>query len=311
MKKILCIIGALLLVFISVLLFRTSSLDNTLWESKQSFYKINQRQVGNYQDNKADWENSEIFKKVYLELENKYNAFICSTWNYDIIDGKPRYEKAQHGDIPIEYDYYGYSFTVSKNYFNYTPVKDINGNAVQNLLTDDENTLDIIVPYKYKSDSKLITSIYQEFMFFNNVEIENIYNEALNLGINKKEQKDFIVNIIYVPDNTEYDVYNPAINHNKIKDCIAIVINCKNYNKVQLNAIANQGFYVHFDSDNESVENEIESTYKENNYEDGYHSTDSVQSLYNEWKHDRIYETVAIGAVSIIVAVMIVSSAYI
>lgn len=114
-------------------------------------------------------------------------------WNYDIIDGKPRYEKAQHGDIPIEYDYYGYSFTVSKNYFNYTPVKDINGNAVQNLLTDDENTLDIVVPYKYKSDSKLITSIYQEFMFFNNVEIENIYNEALNLGINKKEQKDFIV----------------------------------------------------------------------------------------------------------------------
>lgn len=187
MKKILCIIGALLLVFISTLLFRTSSLDNTLWESKQSFYKINQRQVGNYQDNKADWENSEIFKKVYLELENKYNAFICSTWNYDIIDGKPRYEKAQHGDIPIEYDYYGYSFTVSKNYFNYTPVKDINGNAVQNLLTDDENTLDIVVPYKYKSDSKLITSIYQEFMFFNNVEIENIYNEALNLGINKKD----------------------------------------------------------------------------------------------------------------------------
>lgn len=307
MKKLLGIIGVLLCITFGVALFRSSSLNKELWESRQSFYKINQRQVGNYQDNKEDWKNSEIFKNIYIELENEYNAFICSTWNYDIIDGKPRYEKAQHGNIPIEYDYYGYSFMVSKNYFDYTLVNDINGNNIQNLLTNDENTLDIIVPIKYKKDSKLITSIYQEFMYFNNVEVENIYNEELNLGINEKEQSDFIINIIYVPDNTEYDVYNPAIKHNKIKDCIAIVINSKNYNKVQLNAIANQGLYANFDVDKEDVENKIELIYKENNYEDGYHSIISVKELYNDWKNDKFYETIVIGVIGIIGILIIVS----
>lgn len=240
-------------------------------------------------------------------LENKYNAFICSTWNYDIIDGKPRYEKTEHGDIPIEYDYYGYSFMVSKNYFYHTSVKDINGNNIQNLLTNDENTLDIIVPDKYKSDSKLITSIYQEFMYFNNVEIENIYNEELNLGINEKEQTDFIINIIYVPDDTEYDVYNPTIKHNKLKDCIAIVINSENYNKVQLNSIANQGLYANFNTNKDDIENKIESIYKENNYEDGYHSIESVKKIYDEYKKDQFVGTIVIGVLFIIGTIIIIS----
>lgn len=131
MKKIISIVSVLFGVWCIISIFCSSSLDGKLWSEKQDFYKINQRQVGDYQDSKEDWENSTIFKDIFIELEDKYNAFICSTWNYDIINGKPRYETTKHGEIPIEYDYYGYSLTVSKNYFEYTSIKDVNDTDVR------------------------------------------------------------------------------------------------------------------------------------------------------------------------------------
>lgn len=42
MKKLLGIIGVLLCITFGVVLFRSSSLNKELWESRQSFYKINQ-----------------------------------------------------------------------------------------------------------------------------------------------------------------------------------------------------------------------------------------------------------------------------
>lgn len=131
MKKIISIVCFLFCVWCIISIFCSSSLDENIWIAKQDFYKINQRQVGNYQDSKEDWENSTIFRDIFIQLEDKYNAFICSTWNYDIINGKPRYETTKHGEIPIEYDYYGYSLTISKNYFKYTSIKDVNGNDIR------------------------------------------------------------------------------------------------------------------------------------------------------------------------------------
>lgn len=175
------------------------------------------------------------------------------------------------------------------------------------LLTNDENTLDILVPEKYKNDAEFITSIYQEFMYFNNVEVENIYNKELNQKINEKKESDFIINIIYVPNDTKYNVYNTKIERNNIQNCIAIVINSKNYNRVQLNSIVNQGLYVKSDA---NVEDKIKTVYEENRYEDGYHSITSVTSLYNEYKNDKIAERIIIGFLYMIVILMVISIAF-
>lgn len=172
------------------------------------------------------------------------------------------------------------------------------------LFTDDENILDILVPEKYKNDDRLITTIYQEFMYFNNVEVENIYNEELNQKINEKKESDFTINIIYVPNDTKYNVYNPKIEHNNIQDCIAIVINSKNYNRVQLNSIVNQGLYVNA---NTNIEDKVKSVYEKNRYEEGYHSMTSVTSLYNEYKKDKIAERIIIGFLCMIAILVVIA----
>lgn len=310
MKKLLGAAGSLLCVFLLLALFGGSSLNKELWKEKQCFWKINQSQIGDYQDQAEDWKNSKAFKNIYKELEREYNAFICSTWNYDIIDGKPRYEKTEHGDIPIEYDYYGYSFIVSENYFDYTPIQDINGVDIQRLLTDKEDTLDVLVLEKYKDDASLINSIYQEFMYFNNVEVENIYNEKLNKKINEKKAEDFNINIIYVPDSTEYDVYNPAIKRDKLNNCIAIVINAENYNMVQLNSISNQGFYVQSDFDKMNIESKIKSVYEKNKCKDGYHSIVSVKDLYDEFENEQRAEIFVTGVLGIICILIIMGGVF-
>lgn len=43
------------------------------------------------------------------------------------------------------------------------------------------------------------------------VEIENLYNESLNLPMNTSKESDFKVNIIYIDNNQGYFTYNSSI----------------------------------------------------------------------------------------------------
>jgi len=253
---------------------------------KAGFYRIRQNQVGNYQDYQADWNNSTTMREIFLELEEQCGAFLCSTWNYDLLDGTRRYTLNTSADIPVEYDCYGQSITVSAHYFDYTPVQDINGADVQTLLSRDPDTIDILVPEYAQRDADTLVSIYQNYMFFNNVEVDNIYRKAFGQPPNEKQAKEFSVNIIYVPAHTAYDVYDPAIACDSIEDCVVIVVNAENCHRVQLNAWLTQGFYV-YSSDGTAL-NTVQRVYEAYDYTEGLYALKSVEALYRAWQEDKI-----------------------
>lgn len=300
-KNILIFVIVIVLCITGFFWVNNSPLDEKVWQSRQNFYKIGQKQVGEYQDLKNDWNNSTRLLDIFIELEEEKNAFICSTWNYDIIEGVPRYELNEDSSIPIEYDYYGYSFITTQNYFDYTSIKNIEGKNIQELLTNDENTLDILVPESYKKDEQLIIQSYQDFMFFNNVEVGNFYQEEFKKDLITKKPSDFHINIIYVPTKTKYNVYNPYIEKDYINDCIAVVVNSKNYHRCQLNALLSQGLYIC--SENMDLEDQVFQVYKQNNFEDGYHSLEKVSDRFAQYKSDLLTKNIVIGILFVIVMI--------
>ena len=295
MRRSLRALSAFAACLLAVSLLGGASLDRELWRAKEDFFRIRQAPVGDYRDRAEDWENSTAFREVYMELEDRCGAFICSTWNYDRLDGVPRYELTERGDIPVEYDCYGYSITVSGRYFDHTRVEDVTGTDVRRLLTDDADTLDILVPEKYREDEPLITSIYQEFMYFNNVEVENIYNDALGRTRSQKTAADFTIHPIYVPDDTQYDVYDPNIGRDRLDSCIVAVVNAENYNRVQLSSAATQGLYVRSALDPAELEDQIRAVYEEKDFGAGYRRVVSVAELYDTYRREHT-NTAALAA---------------
>lgn len=300
-----------LLIMSVFLIFSLCSCSSPDLSRTDGFYKISRSHVGDHQDLKLDWDTSQTIKSIFDDLSEQYHAFLCSTWNYDLFeDGTRRYEHVTSDGIPIEYDYYGHSMTVSKYYFDYTPVKDVNGIEIETLLSDDENTLDILVPESYRADEEQIVAIYQEYMYFNNVEVDNFYREEFEEELNDKPANSFQINVIYVPDNTQYSVYDPTIEYDNIQNCIVIVVNSKNLHSVQLNAALTQGWYIY--SDDKDIESAVRAVFEENSLETAFHSTQEVSQLYEAYQHDKTSEIMGlsilclIGVALIVVIVLIV-----
>lgn len=259
---------------------------------KTSFYKILQRQVGDYQDLRTDWKNSTKVREIFLKLEKTYGAFLCSTWNYDLLDGKRRYALGPETEIPIEYDYYGQSITVSAHYFDAVPLQDITGTDVRTPLHQEADAIDILVPEHARGDADLLVSIYREYMFFNNVEIDTIYREEFGQAPNEKQASDFSVHIIYMPEHTSYPVYDPAIACDAIENCLVIVVNADNFHRVQLNALLTQGFYLPACGE---AQDAVQQIYKAHDYTEGLHSLQSVSELYAAWQRDSALEGIVIA----------------
>lgn len=286
------------LLLLTALLAGCTPLDDGLWKSKTVFYRINQRQVGDYQDRQADWTYSTTARDVFSSLEAQEGAFICSTWNYDLVDGKRRYERSRDAAIPVEYDYYGKSMTVTKRYFDYNPVFDAKGVDVRGRLTNDARTIDILVPARCQKDAERLTQIYQEYMAFHNVEIANIYHEALGEPLSLLKPEDFAVNIIYVADGTDYAVYDPRIACDQLTDCIVIVINTENFCRVQLQALLTQGLYVC--APEGDAEARVRAVYAQHDYEAGLHSLQSVFAAYEEYRQEQTARVALIGALALL-----------
>lgn len=285
----------ILLFFTSALILCGCSADD---EHIDSIYRIQQNQVGDYRNLKDDWDNSSKFKNIYDKLSDEYNAFICSTFNYDILDGKRRYEYTELlEDMPIEYDYYGKNIIVSDSYFDFNLIEDINGQKVQDAFIHDPDTLNVLVPLKYQNDEQKIISSYQDFMYFNNVEVDNFYNKELNKAENNKKAEDFVIRIIYVPDNTAYPVYDPRIEKRSIDDCITAVIDSENFHRVQLSALATHSFYI---SSEYADSSDVEAIFQKYDYLNGFHALKAVSEEAEEFRQEKITGMIVIGVLILI-----------
>lgn len=278
------------------------------WEEKAGYYKIGQQPVGDYHDLPADWRNSTVACRVFSDLEAQYGAFICSTWNYDLLDGKRRYELSRDEDIPVEYDYYGHSMTVSRGYFDAHPVCDVQGVDVSARLTSEARTLDILAPARYQKDEEQLIKIYQEYMCFHNVEVVNFYRQALEEAPCTLLPSDFTINIIYVPDGTDYTVYNPRIACDHLTDCIVIVVHPANFCPAQLQALLTQGFYVYMPE--EGAEEKVRAVYAAHDDTQALFGLKDVSGTYREYEREQTQRAALIGVLALAGVVLIAGGVF-
>ncbi|HGS8849826.1 TPA: DUF1430 domain-containing protein, partial [Clostridioides difficile] len=84
----------------------------------------------------------------------------------------------------------------------------------------------LLVPKKLQVHENDIKKEFRELFYFEKIEVENMYNEKLNRGLNKTKESDLNVNIIYVDNNQSYFTYNSFVmedNRNLIDDPIVII----------------------------------------------------------------------------------------
>lgn len=207
------------------------------------------------------WENMYTIEFDYLEvycdesealftlLEENCGAFLVDAYNFHAVDdeGTPDYvdtfrrweEKYGEGVAQkpgLALGAQGYSIKVSRNYFEYNPIKAVNRKPVADQLVMDEYVLNLLVPEKYREYEEELIKAYQEAFLWDKV------MSMLSSGSHSADEShayytkdgelvwisraDLSVNVIYVKDGQEYFTYrrDRAVNtENRIIDPVVQV----------------------------------------------------------------------------------------
>ncbi len=149
---------------------------------------------------------AERSKKLFPLLEEQVGAFSVNAYNYQTMDedGTPLYTmNTLH--YPIEIDPNGYTIEVSKNYFRYFPVETVEESPVENLLAEEDNTLNLLVPEQFRDQEQDIIKAHRERFYFEKVEAENEYNKSAGRPDRLDlRAEDLQINVIYVKDGQRY-----------------------------------------------------------------------------------------------------------
>lgn len=209
-------------------------LDNqSYWKKTQNTYKTSFANTGiDYSDLKLDREKNVKVRALYHQLEKHKNAFIIDAQNYALLrkDGKePVFFYTLNTTKKNEiYSPSGRSITISPNYLKANPIIGANGEAISNKeLRMDSNTLNLLVPQKYKKYKENIIEAYKDHFFFEKVELDNMYNKDIKKPLNTLKKDELKINIIYTKNSQVYFTFNSelgdASNKNNIVDPIAAV----------------------------------------------------------------------------------------
>lgn len=237
---------------------------------------------------------------IFQALEKEYGAFLCDTWNFDMLDGKERYKYYQQieGYPPELADRY---MIVTPNYFKFNPVNTIDNQPITEYLIQETNVVNILVPQKYQGREDEIERLYKEYMYFNNVEVAEIYAEKIGTEEDTRTMDDFEVNIIYVNDEQSYFTYKPTIaekSNNALNDCLVVILFENQLHPVQIAAKMTRGlFYPQNWNGSQIIEQDIRSTFAQYDEEASLNKTVPVLNLYEEYQQDKFEEYVAIGVI--------------
>lgn len=178
-------------------------------ESRQDAGKTLYTTVVHYSgedDNKKYLQIAERSQKLFPLLEEHLGAFVVNAYNFQNEGGEPLYTlNTLH--YPAEIDPYGKCIEVSKNYFSYFPVETADGSGMETQLSADENTLDLLVPERFREKEADILSAYRDAFYFEKVTAFNKYNQSA--GRSERSAltlEDLSVHIIYVKDGQRYFV---------------------------------------------------------------------------------------------------------
>ncbi len=176
------------------------------WRAYQNFYRTSIQYTGENDSAVKYLEIAERSKALLSLMEKNDGAFVCDVYNFQEIDenGTPLY-MINGMDLPKEIDPNGRSIRVSRNYFRYNPIETADGGTLLDEIIEDDLTLNVLVPEKYRSMEEQIIEAYRERFFFEKVQAENDYNEMA--GIDERldiPEESLKIHIIYVKDGQRY-----------------------------------------------------------------------------------------------------------
>lgn len=213
------------MILITMLLLTACDNPNTgreqkaKWSAYKNFYATSIQYTGENDSTQKYLEIAKRSKELLSLLEKKHGAFVCDAYNYQSIDdeGTPLY--TMNGmNYPQEIAPNGQSIRVSRNYFQYNPVETADGRNLLEQIVDDDLTLNILVPEKYRDKEEQVIRAYRERFFFEKVQAENDYNEMA--GMDERldiPEESLNIHIIYVKDGQRYFTFR--------SDCAAMTDN--------------------------------------------------------------------------------------
>ncbi|MED3951503.1 DUF1430 domain-containing protein [Priestia aryabhattai] len=203
------------------------------WEHTQNIFKVEVGPLSEDIDNnlKLDRDLNNRLFNFYKKLESNNDGFLMKSNNFNVVnyvDNKPIYSyKYNVNDKKEIYSPQGRSVTINRNYLNVNPIKTINGENVTSQIDDSKNTLNVLVPIKFKKMEKTIVESYKEWFYFQKVDVNNMYNKDLGYNLNKTSITDLNINIIYTANKQNYFTFdsNTGDKKNNIQDPLAIIYN--------------------------------------------------------------------------------------
>ena len=307
-------------IFIALLLFASNQFINNKeilakkqknisnWEATLNTFTLDLYYNGE-QNPEIDYQISKKLKKFYHEIENELGAFLMDASNFQEFYGGYLYE-ANISSRNKEYEPTGKSVTINRNYLKHNPISAVEG-EIFNQIINDKNTLNILVPIKYKEMEDEIKTLYRDFFFFQKVEVANIYNDELNMPLDKTKLEELSINIIYVNNNQTYFTYHNSygeMDNYLIKDPIAI-LDMQNFHDSYYRSYISRCVY--FDTkNNENAYGVVYPFVKKNKVESSVMSVSSVYDLYGEEIHSIELEQKQIYRIAILLILSSIITTY-
>lgn len=189
----------------------------TLWNDTQNLFIINEMYSPfNYASLADENALNEKIYRIYKELSDLDKVFIMNTLNYEHstienigTDNEDDYN--YFNNVKSEDDLfspYGKNITIDINYIKKHTIKTVENESIIDLIDENDDVLNILVPQKYKNHEKYIKNSYKEWFYFQKVDVPNFYREDSNQRKIKKNIEDLKINIIYIENNQRYFTYN-------------------------------------------------------------------------------------------------------
>lgn len=234
---------------ISVVIFidtfsQLSSRKSTLhhWDIARGIHKTIVYNIGQFEDLELEELVTQNVKKFYEHLLHNGTGFIIDSNNFRSMEFwgieevypmiHPEYRMLTH-------------LIIDSNYLKFNPIFSIDGMTAVDKIIYDDNTMNILVPYKMSYMEKDILLFYLDYFYFHKAEIDNMYNHDLGRELNEILQKELNINIIYVKDNQYYFTFDPEVRvstGNIITDPI-VVVYTGNVHHSYLHALSVNGLF--------------------------------------------------------------------
>lgn len=202
------------------------------WNQSKNIFKIEYSEHNTSVwrgDLAAERKTNEKLSKFYETAQRQAGIFMMESDNFGAVTrsgGKTTYvyEDELRGKQAV-CSPFGRRVIVDSNYLDRNPIITSNGSSVQDQMIHTKNTLNLLVPSKYKKYEKEILKEYKDYFYFQKVEVDNIYRKAMKKPLNKTPKNQLSIHIIYSKSNQTFFTYcaGTGDEKNQITDPVAIL----------------------------------------------------------------------------------------